>query len=431
MLEVRQNLIDFLSQARSTTNTPESDLYWTDAICIQQNNLLERNSQVAMMGDIYSRAQWAHLWPGIITGLDGFARFCMTRGKKLVESNGNTSRDQDHERNALQPLKDSVWAQIVHNEYWGRAWIVQELFLPRHVLIIIGKEVVTFAELYMGLVYGFSGLNEASILQFRSLRKGKTFTRSKSLAELVRDFYGKRCFVPRDRFYSLYSLCEEREGLVVDYAMPKYELVFQILGDSRKKACLCSAVLVFRTLTGDETSSVRQDRGHFLEFDCLGLDIWVATKCSEDSDVDNMRHDSGQGYLSVLWISDACQSGRLDMRRRFFIHSNHITRRIKTGKFPCYVPEVDRPDRMNKLSEELWEMPVYAPESAHERTEYIRANGFSAKLGADNFTYTVRIAFWAIAAWTDEPQKPDLGLTEEARDRGHSSTFQAKEPNLL
>jgi hypothetical protein len=205
-LEVRQNLFGFMTHARTNTITSESTAFWIDAICIDQSNIPERNSQVAQMGDVYSKTQCILSRPGIITGLDAFARFCDTRGRELVESDGRTSRHADEEREALQPLKNSVWSQIVHNQYWSRAWIVQELFLPHQIRVLLGQKTIAFAELYMGLVYGFFGLHEANILQFRSLGRGVSRIRGRSFLQLVLDFYVKECMVPDDRFYSLYSL---------------------------------------------------------------------------------------------------------------------------------------------------------------------------------------------------------------------------------
>ncbi|OAK94213.1 hypothetical protein IQ06DRAFT_182421, partial [Phaeosphaeriaceae sp. SRC1lsM3a] len=54
LFAVRQNLLDFLDMARM--NGAATMTYWIDALCIDQDNILERNHQVAQMGDIFSRA---------------------------------------------------------------------------------------------------------------------------------------------------------------------------------------------------------------------------------------------------------------------------------------------------------------------------------------------------------------------------------------
>lgn len=63
------------------------------------------------------------------------------------------------------------------------------------------------------------------------------------------------------------------------------------------------------------------------------------------------------------------------------------------GVSPCYMPEVDHPARTVPLSDELCEVSLCHPDDAHRRVKYIRREGFSAKLGANQFTYTFRVAF--------------------------------------
>lgn len=43
----------------------DSPLYWIDVVCIDQNNLNEKSSQVALMGEIYRRAGRTLIWLGL------------------------------------------------------------------------------------------------------------------------------------------------------------------------------------------------------------------------------------------------------------------------------------------------------------------------------------------------------------------------------
>ncbi|KAF2027741.1 hypothetical protein EK21DRAFT_15212, partial [Setomelanomma holmii] len=55
---VRQNLYDLLEvlQQEAKDKPEERFIYWIDALCIDQNNIWERNHQVAQMGRIFSTA---------------------------------------------------------------------------------------------------------------------------------------------------------------------------------------------------------------------------------------------------------------------------------------------------------------------------------------------------------------------------------------
>jgi hypothetical protein len=60
-LIVRENLWQFLNQMRKVRY---EKMIWIDAICINQQNNGEKSHQVAMMGEIYSRATRVEIWLG-------------------------------------------------------------------------------------------------------------------------------------------------------------------------------------------------------------------------------------------------------------------------------------------------------------------------------------------------------------------------------
>ena len=60
-LNIGTNLSMFLKYRRHPSHTL---LLWTDAICIDQENLSERGHQVRLMGDIYRSASNVYAWLG-------------------------------------------------------------------------------------------------------------------------------------------------------------------------------------------------------------------------------------------------------------------------------------------------------------------------------------------------------------------------------
>ncbi|KAI4908160.1 hypothetical protein J4E90_008784 [Alternaria incomplexa] len=64
-LEIRDNLFKFLTEFRKCSDKTPSDQYlWIDQLCIDQSNTDERNHQVQMMSDIYSKATSVVAWLG-------------------------------------------------------------------------------------------------------------------------------------------------------------------------------------------------------------------------------------------------------------------------------------------------------------------------------------------------------------------------------
>lgn len=57
----RENLWFFLRQLRRSR---EHEYKWTDAMCIDQSNVPEKNAQVPLMGRIYENAARVFVWLG-------------------------------------------------------------------------------------------------------------------------------------------------------------------------------------------------------------------------------------------------------------------------------------------------------------------------------------------------------------------------------
>jgi hypothetical protein len=60
--KIRENLYDALIQFSLWKPLP---CFWADALCINQDDIHERNSQVSMMGDIYRLADEVAVWLGV------------------------------------------------------------------------------------------------------------------------------------------------------------------------------------------------------------------------------------------------------------------------------------------------------------------------------------------------------------------------------
>ena len=62
-LPVRENLHAFLRECTIRKQCINTSL-WIDAVCINQDDIAEKNKQVAMMGEIYSHAKQVIIWLG-------------------------------------------------------------------------------------------------------------------------------------------------------------------------------------------------------------------------------------------------------------------------------------------------------------------------------------------------------------------------------
>ncbi|KAH8600097.1 heterokaryon incompatibility protein-domain-containing protein [Bisporella sp. PMI_857] len=140
---------------------------WVDALCINQEDLKERESQVSLMGQIYSSATEVIVWLGPPRfGLDDFVwatteflTALSTVGKKLQASGESpaslykTSNLGDPSFHRTLGIEHPVprlirLAQFCASCRWfSRAWIIQEFLLARHVRAFSGHVELSLSRL--------------------------------------------------------------------------------------------------------------------------------------------------------------------------------------------------------------------------------------------------------------------------------------------
>lgn len=59
-----KNIRNANKAATAISSAPVTSFWWIDAICIDQDNVLERNAQVGMMTRIYRKSYGVHVWLG-------------------------------------------------------------------------------------------------------------------------------------------------------------------------------------------------------------------------------------------------------------------------------------------------------------------------------------------------------------------------------
>lgn len=108
-----------------------------DAVCINQNDIVERSHQVGIMSQIYSKAEEVAMWLGRGTERTELA---METLQRLAYPNEWESLqwDTDGRWRALKDLFDL--------EYFSRMWIVQEVVLARRLTIYCGSKSVDWSK---------------------------------------------------------------------------------------------------------------------------------------------------------------------------------------------------------------------------------------------------------------------------------------------
>ncbi|KAJ5641163.1 Heterokaryon incompatibility [Penicillium herquei] len=174
-IPVTQNLATAMSHLRYT-DKPRT--IWIDAICIDQDNLDEKNIQVPLMGTVYSTAIRVISWLGesnfnieVALGLiNTFEKSTQTQKSAggrmwatVAEKSGVCIKYQRMEEIAFLTAHVGL-LEILSRPYWTRMWTYQEWYLPGTQSVCMCGD-STFNPLYfaMDLKFRFSKLT-ASIM---------------------------------------------------------------------------------------------------------------------------------------------------------------------------------------------------------------------------------------------------------------------------
>ncbi|KKZ66358.1 hypothetical protein EMCG_07859 [[Emmonsia] crescens] len=242
---------------------------WIDQICINQEDLEERATQVTMMDQIYRKAQYTLVWLG---AEDQYTRMAIKAIWKIdlapsdfqhseVTPYANEGKDV-YEKSDIPFISPEEWtalAAIFLRDYFRRLWVVQENVLSGTILGYCGKhefpwrefcrvaQLVYFRQLLLGRITSTKYINSqdavvgiesraVSLVQWRErLDKGDEAAVPKefSLESLVFDTWTFRATDPRDKIFGLYGLLN-RTGQV-KWRPDYYKSVEEVYAEATKK----------------------------------------------------------------------------------------------------------------------------------------------------------------------------------------------------
>ncbi|TRX90101.1 hypothetical protein FHL15_009020 [Xylaria flabelliformis] len=218
------------------TKWPEKRL-WVDAICINQENIPERNHQVGMMGDIYSTAKEVIVWVGGHTPLskDLFKAARLIEAKKdlSLASWDVTKKDRmeedsnDGKREFLNYLSN-CGDDIANRPWFVRAWTLQEIKLATDAIICCGNDTANFG-LFLETIYRINCLHTFMDICGGRMVRIPTFydvhdSNFKTLYRVLATTQQRQATDPRDKIYSIMSLLSKD---LYGFMKPDYSLSFE------------------------------------------------------------------------------------------------------------------------------------------------------------------------------------------------------------
>ena len=247
-------LWEFLHHFSHSDMVHDDDFYylWTDAICIDQSIIEEKNQQVGMMKHIFSSARPVLIWTGIANESTKIvARIAREMQSETRVSSGSLHdiiteafrdpsvqvltpmyNEDDDEHVALLAFAAAV-LDMCNNGYWERSWVFQEVLLASNAILVCGHQLVQWKTWtrVMDFVRGQYERDSSFgciVTEYKmDVDKGLAIP---TLEKLVSLTARQKCFDPRDHIYSLLGLLRDREALFqADYALDTSELWCRVL----------------------------------------------------------------------------------------------------------------------------------------------------------------------------------------------------------
>jgi hypothetical protein len=142
-------LLDSLKTFIQTLQIKEALLdnswWWIDSICINQKDLLERSSQVALMQSIYSRAYITIVWLGESSANSDIAMdFIVDMGNTMKKLGFRTTERvlQDRKYSPKWEALESLFLR----RWWTRVWTIQEFIVASHLSFWCGLKTLERTE---------------------------------------------------------------------------------------------------------------------------------------------------------------------------------------------------------------------------------------------------------------------------------------------
>ena len=228
-LKITPNLDALLKAFREKENPR---YFWIDAICLNQNDSLEKAQQIPLMGNIYKEAVAVDIWLGpedqMTTGLFKFFRKLsrvpdVTKWKTQWDMAGRiTFLMKKYFRYGSWEAMKAI-NEFFQRPWFSRRWIIQEACLARHATVHGGSRRSLPLSLLSLAATRFQRMDMSDYAIKVAANLGCQTT-GLSMLELLWHFHEAACLEPKDRIAAFLSLGLQGQQLRLDYTKHWTEL---------------------------------------------------------------------------------------------------------------------------------------------------------------------------------------------------------------
>lgn len=218
---------------------------WVDVLCVNQSNIEERGSQVALMRRVYQHGSLTVIWLGeetedtkpafeLIEKYFSLVDNVLIQNEDTLEKIVTLVNNDPSGEDAIGYLDDG----FNQHPWWTRAWVTQEAAVSRELILKCGEHEIPWSKyaaftsnLLMAAnthqVSGNLGQGLGYVVDLTRLREAVSSGQPLPISHLVVWYRWRRATDPRDMVFSLLGLstdCQDSALLYADYS-PSITLV--------------------------------------------------------------------------------------------------------------------------------------------------------------------------------------------------------------
>lgn len=246
VIKITENLYAALQNLRQKDKTIH---LWVDALCINQEDIQERNSQVSNIPQTYTEASGVIVWLGTDSS-EHDGQLCLKFLKNLAQEifnnryqlrfrgvNPESWRSEVVIYKTITRYLDNEEKHIVDwflsRPWFRRRWIIQEVVLARKVVVHCGSSTISWPEFELALTellqshkHGFDPKQLITLRTMSRIRNPRKGAKMQTPLDTLVEFSDFLCSNDLDRLYALYGVIQhwlrdssnESQTGIIDYA---------------------------------------------------------------------------------------------------------------------------------------------------------------------------------------------------------------------
>jgi hypothetical protein len=223
-------------------------LLWIDALCINQKNILERNSEVRRMLDIYKSAIRVVIWLGEGNETSDIA---MDLVNAFARPLSNIKTFDVFREILSRPTQSDKWLALAQGlltrPWWSRIWIVQEVAVARDLLVVCGERTAPWNILVLleQLALQYHAQEVTQALEYAGKESASSANQGTIIDHIRHEWISNQLMTvhqfmsylrffnatdPRDRLYAYLGLCVDADAALLepDYAKEIWQVYAQL-----------------------------------------------------------------------------------------------------------------------------------------------------------------------------------------------------------